>query len=156
MVVLHLQRPVLKFLRCNALFVTLREGDFVKQPISATRVGNMLGSVREKNAPHQRMGLALWEQQGFIVHRAIQHMQHVNRFDPYPIENEVVAMHAAADSVVFMAGDKLKPLRHVGKPFATLPQFPHKANRPYGVGGGDYVAYAFKIGLGLIGNNNDH
>src|SRR5260370_26263100 len=83
----------------------------------------------------------------FVVHRAVQDTHHVNLMNANVIENQIVAVNHAADSVVLVATDQRISLRGVGKRLALPAQFANKGNRPYGIIFGNRIADSLQVSL---------
>jgi hypothetical protein len=52
---IHVEFPALKLLGCKELVETLREGDFIDQPIGAGCLGDILHTIRVQNIAHHRV-----------------------------------------------------------------------------------------------------
>jgi len=57
---IHVEFPELKLLGCKELVETLREGDFVNQPIGTGCLGDILHAVRIQNVAHHRVTIPLF------------------------------------------------------------------------------------------------
>src|SRR6056297_231850 len=92
---------------------------------------------------------AVREKDRLDIHCAVQDVKDGDPVSADAIEDQVSAVHPAADSVMFVTGHHRPSLRHVGNVEAELGELAHKAQRPHRVVLGDKVADCFKIRLGL-------
>lgn len=77
-----------------------------------------------------------------MIHPAVQDMQDENGLSAHCIEDEVLAVHRAANALGFVSGYERKSLWEVSKRSASLNQLRHEGNCPTWTIDGDRIADA--------------
>lgn len=89
--------------------------------------------------------LLVGEQDGFVVLGAIEDVQDVHGIKAYVIENQVIAMGAAAHAGMFVAWHQREGTGHIGKGMASPQQLAHETFGAYWIIGGDVVTDMFEV-----------
>lgn len=89
-----------------------------------------------------------FEQKACVIHRAVQHVKNHHLFSFDAMEDQVMAMHAASNTVAFVPGHQRERQRSLHEAQAFLPQLLDKRERPRQIVAGDVIADAFKIAFG--------
>lgn len=106
------------------------------------------GGVKAK-----RMLLLPREEDGIKIHRAVQDVQYLHCFGGDAVEDQIVAMNAAADAGSSMTLQERISLRHGPQFQAIGTQFPDECCSAKRAVERDVIAYGFDICLSLMGED---
>ena len=100
--------------------------------------------------------LSRWKQQRLEILRAIQYVDDVDLLSADAIEDQVVGVDAAANAVVFVAGDQGIALRKFGKCFAMIQELVNESCGAVGVVRSDVVGNRDQVVYRRVGDENLH
>lgn len=91
-----------------------------------------------------------------VIHSAMKNMDDFNDIPASAIKDEIVAGDAATNPALLETRHELKSKRHIAQTLAASTKVEENAPRPRGVGLRDAGGDESKVGLGLVGEDDDH
>ena len=85
--------------------------------------------MHREERPYIDRNPALLEKKRLIIHCAMQYAKHDDPVARNLVEDQIIAVHTAANTRFVMARDEGKRLRHGAERLAAFPEFGNETNR---------------------------